>query len=380
MTLSELAAALECRLDGDGSVEITGVSDLTNAAPGDITFFGHPRYRSLLATTRASAIIVPEDAPDIGRPMLRTRSPYLAFARALAIFHPPVRPAPGVSPHAAIAPDAILGEGVSIGPFVSIGRGAIIGPRSIVHAHVVIGDGAKIGADCLLYPHVSIREHVTLGDRVIVQNGAVVGSDGFGFTPGPDGRPLKVPQVGTVVIEDDVEIGANTTIDRATVGETRIGAGTKIDNLVQIGHNVRVGRAVLLAAQAGISGSATLEDGVTLGGQVGVAGHVTIGRGVVAAGQSGLTNSIEPGRFVTGYPAIDNRAWRKASVIFAQLPALRDRLKALERRLKIAEAAGAKPAGTPDPATTATEKAHGENPKLDGEAADIDESDGSSGV
>ena len=268
-----------------------------------------------------------------GRSLLRTKRPYYAFARALELFHPVARPAPGVSPLASIADDALVAPDASIGPFVTIGAGSRIGPRTIVHAHVAIADGVTVGADCVLHSHVSLRERIALGDRIVVHNGAVIGSDGFGFTPGPDGRHYKIPQVGTVVVEDDVEIGANTTIDRASVGETRIGAGTKIDNLVQIGHGVTLGRDVLLAAQVGISGSTTLEDRVTLGGQVGVQGHITIGTGVIAAGQSGVTNSVEPGRFLTGYPAIDNRQWRKASVIFARLPELRQQLVTLEERL-----------------------------------------------
>jgi UDP-3-O-[3-hydroxymyristoyl] glucosamine N-acyltransferase len=338
MTLAELAALLECRLDGDPDVEITGVADLAAATRGDLTFYGNPRYKALLGSTNASAILVASDAPDVGRPMLRADSPYFAFARALALFHPPSRPPAGVSALASVAADAIIAADASIGPFVAIDRGVRIGARTIVQAHVAIGRDCVIGDDCVLHSHVAVRERVTLGHRVVVQNGAVIGSDGFGFTPGPDRRHYKVPQVGTVVVEDDVEIGANTTIDRATVGETRIGAGTKVDNLVQIGHNVRVGRDTLLAAQVGIAGSATLEDRVTLGGQVGVQGHITIGRGAIAAGQSGVTNSVEPGRFVTGYPAIDNRAWRKASVVFARLPELRETVKALEARLAACEA------------------------------------------
>jgi UDP-3-O-[3-hydroxymyristoyl] glucosamine N-acyltransferase len=335
MTLAELADGLGCHLEGDGAGTIGGVADLAVAGPSDLALFAHPRFREQALATRAGGVIVGPDVPAFGPPLLRTRTPILAFARALALFHTPPRPAAGISPQAAVAPDAVVDPTATIGPFVAIGAGARIGAGTILHSHVAVGDGCVIGRDCLIHAHVSIRERVRIGDRVIVQNGAVIGSDGFGFTPDGAGRQVKVPQVGIVVVEDDVEIGANTTIDRATVGETRIGAGTKIDNLVQVGHNVRVGRDVLLAAQVGISGSATLEDRVTLGGQVGVAGHIVIGRGAIAAGQSGVTNSVEPGRFVTGYPAIDNRAWRKASVVFAQLPALRDRLKAIERHLGI---------------------------------------------
>ncbi len=346
MTLAELADALECRLDGDGTLEITGAADLAAARPGQISFYGHARYRPAFERTQASAVIVDDQAPAIDRALLRTPRPYYAFARALAVLHPAARPDPGVHPLAAVPADADLGDDVSIGPFVSLGRGVRIGARTIVHAHVAIGAGVTIGEDCLLHSHVSIREAVTLGHRVIVQNGAVIGSDGYGFTPDPQGCHHKVPQVGIVVVEDDVEIGANTTIDRAVVGETRIGAGTKIDNLVQVAHNVHLGEHVLLAAQVGISGSTTLEDRVTLGGQVGVAGHITIGRGVVAAGQSGVTNSVEPGRFLTGYPAIENRQWRKASVIFAHLPEMRAQLSALTRRLADLEGTIHKAQGT----------------------------------
>jgi len=335
MTLAALADRLGCHLEGDGAATIRGVADLPVAGPSDLALFAHPRFRDQALATKAGGVIVADATAAFGPPLLRTRTPILAFARALALFHTPPRPAPGISPQAVVAADAQVDPSATVGPFVAIGAGARIGPGTIVHSHVAVGDGCVIGRDCVIHAHVSIRERVRIGDRVILQNGAVIGSDGFGFTPDAEGTHVKVPQIGTVVIEDDVEIGAHTAIDRATVGETRIGAGSKIDNLVQVGHNVRIGRGVLLAAQVGISGSATLEDRVTMGGQVGVAGHIVVGRGAIAAGQSGVTNSVEPGRFVTGYPAIDNRAWRKASVVFAQLPALRDRLKAIERQLGI---------------------------------------------
>jgi UDP-3-O-[3-hydroxymyristoyl] glucosamine N-acyltransferase len=348
MTLAELADRLGCRLEGDGAATIVGVADLATAATDEIALFVHPRYKTAAADTRAAAVIVGEDTPALARPMLRAKNPFLAFARALEIFHTPPPPVPGISAAAVVAADAVVDPAATLGPFVSVGAGARIGAGSVLESHVAVGPGAVVGRDCRIHGHVSIRERVTIGDRVVVQNGAVIGSDGFGFTRDADGRHLKVPQVGTVVIEDDVEIGANTTIDRATVGETRIGAGSKIDNLVQVGHNVRIGRDVLLAAQVGIAGSATLEDRVTLGGQVGVQGHIVIGRGAIAAGQSGVTNSVDPGRFVTGYPAIDNRAWRKASVVFAQLPALRERLKAVERRLGLAASRAVTGADDPD--------------------------------
>jgi len=337
LSLSELAAALDCRLDGDGSIEITGISDLEHAQDGDLSFYGHPRYRMLVDRSRASALIVGKDVVLDNRALLRSPLPYYSFARALELFHPPTRPTPGVSELAEVSDSAHIGDDVYIGPFVTIDAGARIGARTQVHSHVSIGANATIGADCLLHTHVAVRDRVVVGDRVVVHNGAVLGSDGFGFTPDPEGRHYKIPQVGIVVIEDDVEIGANTTVDRASVGETRIGAGSKIDNLVQVAHGVQIGRHVLLAAQVGIAGSSVVEDRVMLGGQVGVNGHITLGKGVIAAGKSGITDSIEPGTFVTGYPAIENRAWRKASAVFSRLPELRQQIVALEKRLAALE-------------------------------------------
>jgi UDP-3-O-[3-hydroxymyristoyl] glucosamine N-acyltransferase len=203
---------------------------------------------------------------------------------------------------------------------------------------VIVGAGARIGSDCVIHSRVSIRERVTIGDRVVIQDGAVIGSDGFGFAKRPDGSHQKIPQIGSVIIEDDVEIGANTAIDRPAVGETRIGAGTKIDNLVQIAHGVTIGRHVLMAAQVGVAGSTTIEDSVTLAGQVGVSGHITIGKGTVATAQTGIPNSVDPGSFISGYPAIANRDWLKSSAVFRKLPELRKTLSDLEARLAALEA------------------------------------------
>jgi UDP-3-O-[3-hydroxymyristoyl] glucosamine N-acyltransferase len=334
LTLSELAARLGCRLEGDGGIEIARVATLDAAGPGDVTFYANPRYRKQLAHTRASAVILDEDAPAVECAMLRTPAPYVAFANAIAALHPIPRPAPGISPHAAIAPDASIAAGVTIGPFVAIGSRARVGARTILHSHVAIGDDAEIGEDCVVHSHVAVREGVRIGARVVLQNGVVVGADGFGFATGADGVHQKIPQIGTVVVEDDVEIGANTTIDRPPLGATTIGAGTKIDNLVQIAHGVSIGRGVLLAAQVGIAGSSTVEDGVVLAGQVGVAGHVTLGHGMKATAQTGIPNSVKPGAFVSGYPAIDNREWLKASAIFRALPELRRTVVDLGRRLE----------------------------------------------
>src|ERR1051325_1968340 len=321
MKLRELAERLACRLEGHGEIEIVRVAGIQDAGPGDLTFVANPKYLSQLSTTRASAVVLRDDTPQPAVAVLRTADPYLAFARAVGLFAPAWKPQPGVHAMAAVARDATLGADVSIGAFVAIGEGATIGDRTIIFPNVTIGPGARIGADCVVHSNVAVRERVTIGNRVILQNGVVVGGDGYGFARPGDGYGFvrrgngtheKIPQVASVVIEDDVELGANTTVDRPAVGETRIKAGSKIDNLVQIAHGVTVGRNVLMAAQVGIAGSTDIGDDVMFGGQVGVGGHLTIGRGVVAVGQSGLTNSVEARAMVAGYPAIIAREWRPA--------------------------------------------------------------------
>jgi UDP-3-O-[3-hydroxymyristoyl] glucosamine N-acyltransferase len=339
MKLSVLAERLGCRLEGDGTVEILRVASLEHAVEGDVAFFANPRYGAALRQTRASAVILGDHAPPAPCAMLRTPHPYLAFANALAAFVSSTRPAPGIDRLSAVSPEAVIGRDVSVGSFSSVARHAQIGDRTIVHPNVSIGEGAVIGEDCVIHSHVAIRERVSIGNRVVIQNGAVIGGDGYGFVRRSDGTHQKIPQTSIVVIEDDVEIGANTTVDRPALGETRIMAGAKIDNLVQIGHGVTVGRNALLAAQVGIAGSTTIGESVTLGGQVGVAGHVRIGNRVSAVGQSGITNSLPDGAFVSGYPAIDNREWLKSSVIFRKLPELRKRLADLEKRILELEAA-----------------------------------------
>ncbi len=343
MKLRELADRLACRLEGDGEIEIARVAGIEDAGPGDLTFVANTKYLAALATTRASAVLLRDEAPptvllrDEVPPaplaVLRTPDPYLAFARAVGVFAPRWQPEPGVHAMSAIARDARIGEGVSIAAFVSVGEGAVVGDRTIVFPNVTIGPGARIGADCVVHSNVSIRERVIIGDRVVLQNGVVIGGDGYGFVRRSDGTHEKIPQVATVVIEDDVELGANTTVDRPAVGETRIKAGAKIDNLVQIAHGVVIGRNALMAAQVGIAGSTEIGDDVMFGGQVGVGGHLAIGRGVVAVGQSGITNSVDAGAMVAGYPAIDAREWRKASVLFRRLPELKRRVEELEARL-----------------------------------------------
>jgi UDP-3-O-[3-hydroxymyristoyl] glucosamine N-acyltransferase len=336
LKLQDIAERLGCRLEGDGTTDIRRVAGIEHAQPGDLTFLANAKYHPHLATTAASAVIVDERTPREGAraSFLRASQPALAFARAIGLFAEPAAPQKGIDRASSIAPDAKIGPDVSIGPFVVVGAGAAIGARTAVYPNVVIGAGARIGDDCIVRSHVSIRERVEIGSRVILHDGVVVGSDGFGFVRQPDGTHFKIPQNASVVIEDDVEIGSNTTIDRPAVGETRISAGTKIDNLVQIAHGVAVGRRVLLASQVGIAGSTVVEDDVVLAGQVGVAGHLKIGKGVVATAQTGVPNSIEAGEFVSGYPAIPNREWLKSSAVFRQLPALKKRIADLEARLR----------------------------------------------
>jgi UDP-3-O-[3-hydroxymyristoyl] glucosamine N-acyltransferase len=336
LKLKDLAERLGCGLEGDGEIDIVRVAAIHEARPGDLTFVANGKYAPQLAATRASAVILgAASASSDAAPcaVLRTSDPYSTFARALRFFVAPAAPEVGVHRLSAIAPDATIGAGVSIGAFVTIGAGASIGARTTVYPNVVIGAGASIGDDCILHSHVSIRERAVIGHRVTLHDGVVVGSDGYGFARQPDGTHLKIPQHADVVIEDDVEIGANCTIDRPAVGETRIGAGTKIDNLVHVAHGVTVGRRVLLAAQAGIAGSTVLEDDVVMAGQSGVSGHIRVGRGTKIGAKSAVLQSVDAGGFVTGHPAIEHQKWRKASVIFRHLPSFKKRVEKLEQRI-----------------------------------------------
>ena len=338
MKLRELAERLGCRLEGSGDVEILRVAGIRDAQAGDLAFVASAKYAAELPGTQASAVILgsaPADQPDAlpHCAVLRTDDPYSAFARALKLFAHTTPPAKGIDRLSAVAPDAAVGDDVSIGPFVTIGAGASIGARTIIYPNVVIGPGASIGDDCIIHSHVSIRERVALGHRVILHDGVVVGSDGFGFVRQRDGTHLKIPQHAAVVIEDDVEIGANAAIDRPPVGETRIKAGTKIDNLVHVAHGVSIGRRVLLTAQSGIAGSTVIEDDVMMAGQSGVTDHVRIGAGARVGAKSAVLASVASGEFVTGHPAIDHRVWRKASVVFRRLPSLKKRVDEHEQRI-----------------------------------------------
>jgi len=328
VTLAELAEQLRCRLEGDGTIEVTRVAGIEEAGPGDVTFLANSKYLPKLTTTRASAVIVDDRVRSAPCALLRTAQPYVAFADAVAALTPRFQLSPGVSPLASVDPSAHLDADVAVGPFVVIGKGVRIGARTALHAHVVVGDSAKIGSDC------AIRERVQIGDRVVLQDAAVIGSDGFGFARRADGTHQKIPQVGLVVIEDDVEIGAHTAVDRPAVGETRIAAGTKIDNLVQIAHGVKIGRNALLAAQVGIAGSTVIEDDVIMAGQSGATGHVRVGKGVKVSAKSAITKDIPAGSHVAGVPAVPVAEWRETVVVARRLPALRQSLLNLVERVR----------------------------------------------
>jgi len=333
MKLRELAERLQSSLTGDGEVEITGVAGIETAGPGQLTFLTNPRYRRRLRETRAAAIIVAKDYEDLPLPTVRSANPYLTFARALELFYqPPPFPA-GIHPTSVVSPRARVGREASIGPYCFIDDDVQIGDRARLHSFVSIYRGAHIGDDFVAHSHAVVREHCQLGHRVILQNAAIVGCDGYGFAREDSGRYYKIVQSGPVVVEDDVEIQAGATIDRATVGETRIGRGAKIDNLVQVGHASSVGENSLLCAQVGLAGSTRVGNDVILAGQAGVAGHCEIGDGVRVTAQSGLHGDIPVGQTLSGSPAIENRLWLKCVALYARLPEMYDELRALRHEV-----------------------------------------------
>lgn len=333
--LGELAALVGGRLEGDAELVIHGVAGIREAQPGEITFVANPRYEEYVGSTHASAILAGPGL-EAGIPLIRTDNPYFAYFQVLNLFagDAAARYPRGIHPHAAVDAGATLGNDVSIGPFCHVAAGAVIGDDTTLVAGVFVGERARIGARCLIYSHVTIREECRVGDRVILQPGVVIGSDGFGYAR-QGAVHHKVPQIGIVVIEDDVEIGANSCVDRATTGETRIKRGTKIDNLVQVAHNVVIGENGVIAAQVGISGSTEIGSSVVLAGQTGIAGHVTIGDRVMAGGRSGVTKSIPADTMVSGYPAREHSLSRKLHAYTALLPELFKRVKNLERRLGV---------------------------------------------
>ena len=333
MKLFEIAARLDCLLKGDGDVDITAVVGIEDAGPGHLTFLSNPKYATKTKSTGASAIIVSPEFPDLPIATLRDSNPYLTFARAIELFYAPPQANPGIDAMARIAPSARIGERASIGPYVVIEDDVVLGTDCTIHPFVHIARGARIGNHFKAYAHCSVREYCQIGHNVILQDGAKIGADGFGYAKKGDGSYYKIVQSGIVVLEDDVEVGANATIDRATIGETRIHRGAKIDNLVQVGHASDVGENTLLCAQVGLAGSSTIGRDVVLAGQVGVAGHLSIGDGAIATAQTGIPNDVEPKAVVSGYPAVDNRLWLKSSAVFKRLPELLKRIEAVEKKL-----------------------------------------------
>jgi UDP-3-O-[3-hydroxymyristoyl] glucosamine N-acyltransferase len=337
MKLKQIADTLGVRLDcAPGTspafeqVEISGVVGIETAGPTHITFIANQKYASAAKTTLASAVFVSDDfttLPTAKTAALRTKNPYLAFAKAIELFYQPPKYGPGIHSTAVIDRSAKIGRGSHVGAYVVIGPDVLIGDKAIILPHVVIYGGARIGKNFFAHAHSIVREHCRLGDNVVLQNGAIVGADGFGFAKDETGHWQKIVQSGPAILENDVEIQANACIDRASIGETHISRGAKVDNLVQVGHGSSVGEDTLLCAQVGLAGSSEVGKNVVLAGQVGVAGHCRIGDGVVATAQSGIPNDVEPGKMISGYPAIDNRQWLKCVSIYNRLPEIAKALR-----------------------------------------------------
>jgi UDP-3-O-[3-hydroxymyristoyl] glucosamine N-acyltransferase len=321
MTLGEISTALGLSLEnGDPKAEITGVAGIEEAGPGQITFVSNPKYAVTAKTTRASAVIVAEDFPPIQTAMLRSKNPYLSFAHAIELFYQSPQYQPGAHSTAVVHPSAKIGSGAHIGAYVSIDRDVVIGANAVLLAHVVIYPGVKIGDNFFAHAHAVVREHCRIGNNVILQNGVVIGGDGYGFAKDDAGKWHKILQSGPTILEDDVEVQSNSCIDRASVGETRIGRGVKIDNLAQIGHGSKVGENTLLCAQVGLAGSTEIGKNAILAGQVGVAGHCSVGDGVIITAQSGTHGDIPAGSMVSGSPAFDHKLWMRCTALFARLP------------------------------------------------------------
>ncbi len=332
MTVSELARQLGCEVHGDGERTVTGVSGMEQAGPQHVTFLANPKYAHKVKDCRAGAILTATPV-DGDLTSLVSANPYLDFARALAVFYQPPRPQPGIHELAFIHPSATVGDNASIGPFAVIGPRSCVGKNAVLHPHVVIYEGAHIGDDFLAHSHASVREFCRIGDRVTLQNGVVVGGDGFGFARRADGSHEKIVQSGVTVIEDDVEIQSLTSVDRATMGETRVRRGARIDSLVQIGHACVVGEDNIICAQTGLAGSTVLEKNVLLAGQVGVSGHLTIHENAIVYAQSGVGGDVPAGARISGSPAFDSREWLRAVSAFPKLAEMQRSLRQLEKRV-----------------------------------------------
>jgi UDP-3-O-[3-hydroxymyristoyl] glucosamine N-acyltransferase len=335
-TLNELATLVGGEVAGDPSLEVTGIASIEEAGEEEITFLSELKHLSRLEKTKAAAAIVPSSLPAFPKPLIRTPNPYLAYAKVQAFFtHQPYYPK-GIDPRAYLGRDAKIGQEVSVYPFVFIGDGCQIGDRAVLYPGVYVGEAAQIGEESILYPNVVVMDRCIIGKRVIVHPGTVIGSDGFGFAR--DGaRYVKIPQVGVVQVDDDVEIGANCAVDRAAMGKTWIKRGVKTDNLVQIGHSVTIGEDTVLVAQVGIAGSTEVGNRVALGGQVGVVGHIKIGDGAMVGAQSGVAQDVAPGQIISGSPAFPHRDWLRTQVVIPQLPEMKRVLTALEKRVKALE-------------------------------------------
>lgn len=331
MKLKDIAKLISGEVVGDEELDITGVAGISDAKEGEITFVSDKKFLRHIKDTNASAVIVEEHIESLGKPQVITKNPYYAFARLLEYFYIKPHPCMGISKNAYVSNTATISEDVTIYPFAYISEGVSIGKGTIIYPNVFVGKNTSIGENCLIYPNVTVRENVFIGNNVIIHAGAVIGSDGFGYVF-EGGMHQKIPQVGGVIIEDNVEIGSNVTIDRATIGNTIIGKGTKIDNLVQIGHNVTIGKNVILVAQVGIAGSSTIGDGVILGGQVGVADHTTIEAGTMIGAKGGAMGEMKRNIY-SGILPMPHREWLKAMAIFAKLPELNKKIQELEKKL-----------------------------------------------
>src|SRR5580700_6165092 len=339
MKLQELAERLECRLEGEPGVEIHGVAGIEQAGPGEVTFLANRRYAPNLSTTRASAVFV-EDGVDVVREpgalalaKLRTSNPYLSFAKAIELFYEAPKYAPGIHPAAVIANSARIGAGAHVGPYCFVDEDVVIGENAVLHSFVTIYRGARIGATFFAHAHAVVREFCRIGDRVILQNGVIIGGDGLGYAKKPDGTWYKMAQSGPAVLEDDVEVQANACIDRATVGETRIGRGTKIDDLVLVGHASKLGANNMICGQTGLAGSTEIGDNCIFAGQSASSGHLTVGDNVIVTAQSGLPRDVESNQIRSGSPAVDNKLWLRYTAALTRLPDLQKRVRDLESAL-----------------------------------------------
>jgi UDP-3-O-[3-hydroxymyristoyl] glucosamine N-acyltransferase len=333
MKLGELASRLGAELRGDADLEVTGVKGIEEAGPRDVTFVANPRYAGLARKTRAAAVLVEPGFQEISAATLRLANPYLAFSRTLALFYQPPVYSPGIHPTAVIDPTAEIGERAHIGAYVVVGPGVRLGESAILLPHVVLYPGVQAGSHFFAHSHAVVRENCVLGDFVTLENGAIVGSDGFGFAKNESGHWEKIPQSGPVRLGNRVDVQANACIDRATVGSTEIGDGTKVDNLVQIGHGSKIGENTLVCAQTGLAGSSMVGNNVILAGQTGIAGHCRVGDGVILTAQSAVSHDVPPGKTISGSPGFDNRIWLRAVTIFQRLPELLRRLDRVEKRL-----------------------------------------------